>query len=136
MAANAVGFTSGFTSFAVPDADEAKKFYQETLGLEVRDEMMGMLRLVLPGGTNVLVYPKEDHQPAGYTILNFSVPNIDDAVDQLTAAGVRFEKYDGFNQDEKGIARPESEEQGPPIAWFTDPGGNVIGVMEGAPPEM
>jgi hypothetical protein len=88
-------------------------------------EMGGMLRLQLGGGAEVLVYPKADHAPATFTVLNFPVPDVEAVVDQLADRGVRFERYEGFEQDEKGIARG----QGPDIAWFTDPAGNVFSVL-------
>ncbi|MCV2490936.1 VOC family protein [Geodermatophilus sp. YIM 151500] len=119
-----------FSGFAVPDVDAARQFYGETLGLrvEVDTGMGGLLTLHLGGGTDVLVYPKPDYAPATFTVLNFPVPDVEKAVDELTARGVRFQRYDGFDQDEKGIARgPE----GPPIAWFTDPAGNILSVLEG-----
>jgi predicted enzyme related to lactoylglutathione lyase len=116
-----------FSSFAVDDVQRAKRFYAETLGLEV-EEMMGGLILKLRSG-NVFVYPKDDHTPATFTVLNFEVEDVDAAVDKLAAAGVRFERYDGFDQDEKGIARmPE----GPAIAWFADPAGNIFSVVSDA----
>jgi catechol 2,3-dioxygenase-like lactoylglutathione lyase family enzyme len=117
-----------FSGFAVPDVDAARRFYADTLGLrvEVDENMGGMLTLHLGGGANVLVYPKPDHRPATFTVLNFPVEDVDRAVDELTAKGVRFERYPGFDQDEKGIARG----QGPAIAWFTDPAGNVLSVLE------
>ena len=118
--------TKAFSGFSVDDIAKAKQFYGETLGLRVSEEY-GMLRLHLEGGGNILVYPKPDHTPATYTILNFPVDDIDRAVDELTARGVRFERYDGFEQDEKGIARGP----GPNIAWFKDPAGNVLSVLEG-----
>ena len=119
--------SAAFSGFAVPDVEAARRFYADTLGLrvEVDEAMGGMLTLHLGGGTDVLVYPKPDHTPAGYTVLNFPVPDVEQAVDELTARGVRFERYDGFDQDEKGIARG----QGPDIAWFTDPAGNVLSVL-------
>ena len=119
--------SAAFSSFAVPDIDAARRFYADTLGLrvEVNQEMGGMLTLHLGGGTDVLVYPKPDHVPATYTVLNFPVDDVERAVDELTARGVRFERYDGFDQDDKGIARG----QGPDIAWFTDPAGNVFSVL-------
>jgi predicted enzyme related to lactoylglutathione lyase len=86
-----------------------------------------LLTLHLAGGRDTLVYPKPDHAPATYTILNFAVPDIDEAVDGLAARGVQFERYDEFGQDEKGIAQPED---GPRIAWFTDPAGNILAVLE------
>ena len=120
--------SAAFSGFAVPDIEAARRFYGDTLGLrtEVNHEMGGMLTLHLGGGTDVLVYPKPDHTPAGYTVLNFPVDDVDRAVDELTAKGVRFERYEGFDQDDKGIARG----QGPAIAWFTDPAGNVLSVLQ------
>ena len=120
--------SAAFSGFAVPDIEAARQFYGNTLGLrtEVNQEMGGMLTLHLGGGTDVLVYPKPDHTPAGYTVLNFPVDDVDRVVDELTAKGVRFERYEGFDQDDKGIARG----QGPAIAWFTDPAGNVLSVLQ------
>ncbi len=120
--------SAAFSGFAVPDIEAARGFYADTLGLraEVNQEMGGMLTLHLGGGTDVMVYPKPDHSPATYTVLNFPVDDIDRAVDELTAKGVQFERYDGFDQDDKGIARG----QGPAIAWFTDPAGNVLSVLQ------
>jgi catechol 2,3-dioxygenase-like lactoylglutathione lyase family enzyme len=122
--------SNAFSGFAVPDLETAKKFYGDTLGVEVVEDPPGQLTLKLGGGTNVFVYPKPDHEPAVYTILNFPVENIDQAVDGLTKRGVTFERYEGFDQDEKGIARPSEENQGPPIAWFKDPAGNIFSVLE------
>ena len=119
-----------FSGFSTNDIAKAKEFYGKTLGLEVtEDEGMGMLTLHLAGGGNVLIYPKDNHEPATFTILNFPVGNIDSAVDQLTQAGVRFERYEtpGFKADAKGIVRGPD---GPPIAWFKDPAGNVLSVLE------
>jgi predicted enzyme related to lactoylglutathione lyase len=118
--------TPAFSGFAVNDIDEAKRFYGETLGLEVEDGPMGVLSLKLAGGTTVMIYPKPDFTPATYTILNFPVDDVDAAVDDLTSRGVEMERYDGFDQDEKGIARG----QGPDIAWFTDPAGNILSVLK------
>jgi catechol 2,3-dioxygenase-like lactoylglutathione lyase family enzyme len=122
-----LGDSKAFSGFSVDDLDRAREFYEQTLGLRLTamTEMGGMLRLHLGGGTEVLVYAKADHAPATFTVLNFPVPDVDATVDQLTARGVRFERYDGFDQDEKGIARG----QGPDIAWFTDPAGNVFSVL-------
>jgi catechol 2,3-dioxygenase-like lactoylglutathione lyase family enzyme len=120
--------SKGFSTFAVPDVGAAKAFYAETLGLAVREEMDGLV-VELAGGTNVYVYPKEDHEPAVFTILNFPVPDVEEAVDRLTAGGVAFERYEGFDQDEKGIARG-GEGKGPSIAWFKDPAGNILSVLE------
>jgi catechol 2,3-dioxygenase-like lactoylglutathione lyase family enzyme len=117
--------SKAFSGFSVDDVDRARQFYGETLGLRVSEEN-GMLHLHLAGGHNVLVYPKPNHAPATFTVLNFPVDDIDEAVDALAARGVRIERYDGFNQDEKGILRDE----GPRIAWFTDPAGNVLSVLQ------
>jgi catechol 2,3-dioxygenase-like lactoylglutathione lyase family enzyme len=118
--------TKAFSGFAVPDLTQAREFYEGTLGLNVSEDN-DLLVLHLAGGRDTLVYPKPDHAPATYTILNFQVADIDEAVDQLTQRGVRLERYDGFGQDEKGISRAEG---GPPIAWFTDPAGNILAVLE------
>ena len=118
--------TRAFSGFAVPDLPTARAFYAETLGLRV-SEANDLLILHLAGDRDTLVYPKPDYVPATYTILNFSVADIDEAVDELTARGVRFERYDGIDQDERGISRSED---GPPIAWFTDPAGNILSVLE------
>ena len=115
----------GFAGFSTNDIETAKRFYGDTLGLEVSEEN-GMLTLHLAGGGNVLIYPKEGHEPATYTVLNFPVADIEGAVDALTAAGVTFERYDEAGQDERGIARAYP----PPIAWFKDPAGNILSVME------
>ena len=120
--------SKAFSSFAVPDIEEARAFYGDTLGLNVElVDPPGFLTLHLAGDRPVLVYPKPDFEPATYTILNFPVDDIDAAVDELSARGVEFERYDGFDQDEKGIARGG----GPNIAWFKDPAGNVLAVLEG-----
>jgi catechol 2,3-dioxygenase-like lactoylglutathione lyase family enzyme len=118
--------TKAFSGFAVPDLDAARKFYGETLGLEVTDGPMGVLTLNLAGDRPTMIYPKPDHAPANYTILNFPVEDVDKAVDELTARGVQFERYEGFDQDERGILRGE----GPDIAWFTDPAGNILAVLK------
>ncbi len=123
------GSTKAFSSFAADDIPAARKFYGETLGLKVSEES-GLLWLHMAGDRDILVYPKPDHTPASFTILNFSVDDIDRAVDELAERGVRFERYDGFDQDEKGIARPREGEDGPPIAWFTDPAGNILSVLQ------
>jgi predicted enzyme related to lactoylglutathione lyase len=118
--------TKAFSGFAVDDIAAAKKFYGETLGLDVTEEY-GMLTLHIDQGGDIIIYPKEDHTPAAYTILNFPVADVDQAVDQLSERGVTFERYDDFEQDEKGIVRGD---QGPAIAWFTDPAGNILSVLE------
>lgn len=118
--------SKAFSGFAVKDIEAAKAFYGDTLGQDVRDGPMGLMELHLAGGATVLVYPKEDHEPATYTILNFPVDDVDAAVDKLTAAGVTMERYGAdFGQDEKGIARGN----GPDIAWFKDPSGNLLAVL-------
>jgi catechol 2,3-dioxygenase-like lactoylglutathione lyase family enzyme len=124
--------TKAFSSFSVDDMEAARTFYGETLGMEISEEN-GMLTLHVAGGGSVLVYPKPDHTPASFTVLNFPVDDIDQAVDELMKRGVRFERYDfeGFEQDEKGIARSSATQEGPPIAWFADPAGNTIAVLEG-----
>jgi catechol 2,3-dioxygenase-like lactoylglutathione lyase family enzyme len=114
-----------FSGFSVNDIPRAKTFYSETLGLEVT-EANGMLTLHLATDGRVLIYPKDDHEPATFTILNFPVDGIDSAVDALTALGIQFERYPGSGQDERGIAR----EYGPPIAWFKDPAGNILSVLQ------
>lgn len=116
--------SNAFTGFAVKDVDAAEQFYRETLGMQVGKEN-GMLRLTVAGGAEVLVYPKPDHQPAGFTVLNFPVPDVETAVDELTGRGVEFLQYDGFDQDAKGVFHGG----GPLIAWFTDPSGNVFSVI-------
>jgi predicted enzyme related to lactoylglutathione lyase len=118
--------TPAFSSFAVDDLDAARKFYGETLGLRVEDGPMGVLALQLAGGRTTMIYPKPDFVPATYTTLNFDVEDVDAAVDDLNARGVEMERYDGFEQDEKGIARG----QGPDIAWFRDPAGNILAVLK------
>lgn len=121
------GDTKAFSGFAVDDLDAAEKFYGETLGLKTsRMEEMPLLTLHLAGDRDTLIYEKEDFVPATYTILNFSVPDVDAAVDGLAERGVEIERYDGFEQDDKGIARG----QGPNIAWFKDPAGNVLSVLD------
>lgn len=120
--------TKAFSGFSVDDLARAKEFYGSTLGLRVSEmtEMPGLLDLHIAGDRDILVYEKPDHSPATFTILNFPVDDIDRAVDELTGRGVRFERYEGFDVDEKGISRGA----GPPIAWFKDPAGNVLSVLE------
>jgi len=117
--------TTAFSGFAVDDVDRARAFYGDTLGLETSQEN-GILTLHLAGGRPTIVYPKPDHAPATYTILNFSVEDIDAAVDELAARGVAFERYEGFEQDERGVFRGG----GPLIAWFRDPAGNILAVLQ------
>ena len=127
-----LSLTYAFSGFAAPDIDAARAFYRDTLGLTVNDEMMGQISLDLPGGGWVLIYPKPDHVPATYTVLNLEVEDIDAAVDELVAAGVEILRYEGFDQDERGIARGIATRQGPDIAWFTDPAGNIVSVLQNA----
>jgi catechol 2,3-dioxygenase-like lactoylglutathione lyase family enzyme len=118
--------SKAFSGFAVDDLERAQQFYGGTLGLSTSEEN-GLLVLHLAGGRDTLVYPKADHAPATYTILNFPVDDIDAAVDELGERGVSFERYEGFDQDAKGISRAPN---GPPIAWFRDPAGNILSVLE------
>jgi predicted enzyme related to lactoylglutathione lyase len=117
-----------FSGFAVNDLDAARSFYADTLGLQVTDvpEMGGLMRLQLGSGTQVLVYAKPDHVPATFTVLNFPVPDVEKAVDELAGRGVQFQRYENPPTDEKGIMRAG----GPLIAWFTDPAGNVFSVIQ------
>jgi catechol 2,3-dioxygenase-like lactoylglutathione lyase family enzyme len=117
--------TKVFSGFSAPDIDAARAFYGDTLGIETSDDN-GMLILHLAGGRDTLIYPKPNHEPATYTILNFGVDDIEATVDELLERGVDMEIYDGFEQDERGIAR----NAGPPIAWFRDPAGNILAVIE------
>jgi catechol 2,3-dioxygenase-like lactoylglutathione lyase family enzyme len=120
-----------FSGFSVNDLAAAKTFYAEKLGLQVEDSGMG-LQLVLPGGGKIFVYPKPDHTPASFTILNFEVDDIDVAVEELTQSGITFEHYDNpqMYQDAKGIARGRAAAMGPDIAWFKDPAGNILSVLQ------
>jgi catechol 2,3-dioxygenase-like lactoylglutathione lyase family enzyme len=119
--------TKAFSGFSADDIAKASQFYGETLGVRVSEEN-GMLWLHLAGDRDTLIYPKENHTPATYTVLNFEVEDADKAVDELTARGVRFERYEGAEQDEKGINRGG----GPAIAWFKDPAGNILSVIQEA----
>lgn len=120
--------SNAFSSFSVDDQEAAKQFYGEVLGVQVETISEG-LTLKLAGGTNVFVYPKEGHQPATYTTLNFPVDDISQVVDELKAKGVAFEHYDGMT-DEKGIAWGMGRKEGPNIAWFKDPAGNILSVLQ------
>ncbi|HEV8597259.1 MAG TPA: VOC family protein [Candidatus Dormibacteraeota bacterium] len=117
--------SKAFSGFSVDDIPKARQFYGETLGLRVSEEN-GLLTLHIAGDRNTVIYPKDDHTPATFTILNFPVDDVDKAVDELTARGVRFERYEGFDQDEKGVFRGA----GPLIAWFKDPAGNILSVIQ------
>ena len=120
-------YIEGFSGFAVPDTATAATFYRDVLGLVVQEDH-GMLTIVLPGGGHVLAYPKPDHRPAVFTILNLVVPDLPAAIDDIVAKGAEMLRYDGFRHDERGIVHGGGH--GPDIAWTTDPAGNVIGVME------
>ena len=117
--------SKAFSGFSVDDIPTAKRFYGETLGLRV-SEANGLLTLHIAGDRDTVVYPKEDHTPATFTILNFPVDDIDKAVDGLAGRGVRFERYEGLEQDDKGVSRG----MGPAIAWFKDPAGNILSVIQ------
>lgn len=118
-----------FSSFSVDDTDAARDFYRGKLGLKVTDEPMGTLDVELRGGQHVSIYPKQNHAPATFTVLNFIVDDIDKAVDDLTGAGIEMQHYDipEIKQDAKGISR---DDRGPAIAWFNDPAGNTIAVLQ------
>jgi catechol 2,3-dioxygenase-like lactoylglutathione lyase family enzyme len=119
--------TKAFSGFSVDDLAKAKQFYVEILGLRVSDgQLKGLMTLHLGSGHDVLVYEKPNHMPATYTVLNFPVDDIDRAVDELINRGVRFERYPNLDADERGIFRGG----GPPIAWFNDPAGNVLAVLQ------
>jgi catechol 2,3-dioxygenase-like lactoylglutathione lyase family enzyme len=119
--------SKAFSGFAAPDIEALEPFYRDKLGVKTSVEN-GLLTLHLVGGERpVMVYPKPDFEPATYTILNFPVEDVDAAVDELTSRGVEFEKYDGIDQDEKGISR---DPRGPAIAWFKDPAGNILSVLK------
>jgi catechol 2,3-dioxygenase-like lactoylglutathione lyase family enzyme len=130
MLANA----KAFSGFAVADLERARGFYADTLGVnvEVLDEENGLLALHHPDDRDTLIYRKDDHVPATYTVLNFRVDDVDEAVDGLAARGVQFERYDGFPQDEKGVMRGLAANRGPDIAWFKDPAGNILSVLQEA----
>jgi predicted enzyme related to lactoylglutathione lyase len=115
----------GFSGFSTDDLAKAKTFYADTQGVAVT-EQDGVLALHLGGGHEVIIYPKPNHEPATFTVLNFPVPDIDQTIDRLTQAGVQMERYEGFDQDARGIMRDE----GFPIAWFKDPAGNILSVIE------
>ncbi|HWI31368.1 MAG TPA: VOC family protein [Microbacterium sp.] len=119
-----------FPGLAVTDIDEARAFYSDVLGIPVTAEH-GFLTLDLTGGGTLFVYGKDEHVPAQHTVLNLEVADIDAAVDELAGKGVEMLRYDEMTHDERGIVRPRGPEDGPPIAWFTDPSGNIIGVMQG-----
>ena len=121
---------AAFSGFSVNDLAKANEFYTQILGLKVVEEGGG-LRLHLPGGGTAFAYPKDDHQPATFTLLDFVVDDIDEAVDELKSRGVRFDRYEGMPQDQKGIMRGIAQNMGPDIAWFKDPAGNILAVLQG-----
>lgn len=123
------GKSPAFSGYSVFDTEVARKFYAEVLGLDVALNDMGILEVELATGGVVILYPKDNHEPATFTVLNFPVDDIDAAVDALGAAGVVFERYEGMDQDEKGISRGKAAGMGPDIAWFTDPSGNILSVL-------
>lgn len=122
---------SAFSGLSVDDIEKAKEFYVNTLALKLRDDTMG-LQLELPGGGQLFIYQKANHTPATFTVLNFVVEDIDATVDHLVGHGISFERYEGMpgTQDEKGILRGKAVQQGPDIAWFKDPAGNILAVLE------
>jgi predicted enzyme related to lactoylglutathione lyase len=124
--------TKAFSSFSVNDLQKAKDFYSNTLELEVKDNPMGLIELKISGSNNIMVYPKPNHEPATFTVLNFPVDDIDKAVDALTEKGVVFEQYNfaELKTDAKGISRGDGGKKGPNIAWFKDPAGNILSVVE------
>lgn len=126
-----LGSTGTFSSFSAKDLDAEKQFYGTTLGVDLTEEN-GLLLLHLAGGHEAVVYPKPDHEPASFTVLNFQVDDLDHEVDELTAKGVTFERYEEFDQDDRGIAS-DGDGELPRIAWFTDPAGNVLSLVEEAP---
>ena len=123
-------FDESFSTYSIDDVGAAKEFYGDTLGIEVSEEKEGGLALKL-GDANVYLYPKEDHEPASFTVLNIAVSDIDAAVAELSSRGIEFESYGGdIETDENGIFRGGDEGKGPNIAWFTDPAGNILAVLE------
>jgi len=121
--------TKAFSGFSVNDLQKAKEFYGKTLGLDITEGDMGIITLHLSGGGEIFVYPKPNHEPATFTILNFIVADIEKAVDELTAKGITFEQYEGqLKTNEKGIMHGDGH--GPDIAWFKDPAGNILSVIQ------
>lgn len=120
--------TKAFSGYSVDDISKAKTFYEKILGISVKDSPMGILELHIAGSTPLILYPKPDHQPASFTVLNFPVEDIEIAVDQLIAKGVTFEQYEApIKTNSKGICKSD---QGPQIAWFKDPAGNILSVLQ------
>jgi catechol 2,3-dioxygenase-like lactoylglutathione lyase family enzyme len=121
---------SAFSGFSVDNLDRARDFYSNTLSLKVTDDVSGSLKVAFNDGTPVFIYPKDNHMPATYTVLNFVVEDIDQAVSELTQKGVILERYQGMGQDEQGIARGEAGQGPTAIAWFKDPGGNILSLIQ------
>lgn len=123
--------SNAFSGYSVDSLDKAKEFYGMVLGIDCKVGEMGILELHFPNGQSVMIYEKSDHEPSTYTVLNFPVPNTESAVDELTAKGVKFEHYDTewIKTDAKGISHPPKPEDGPVIAWFKDPAGNILSVL-------
>ncbi len=119
--------SKAFSGFSVSDIVKAKQFYSETLGLMVKDNPMGLIELQIDGSNNIIIYPKPNHEPATFTILNFLVDDIDSAADTLAAKGVVFEQYQELHTDAKGISRNPNS---PKIAWFKDPAGNILSIIQ------
>ena len=120
-----------FSSYSTNDVEAAKRFYRDMLGLDIKEDMGG-IGLNFPSGQQVFIYPKPDHQPATYTVLNLVVDDINSTIDELTAKGVTFERYDNMpsEQDERGVLRGKDAGMGPNIAWFKDPSGNILALVE------
>ncbi len=119
--------SKAFSGFSVSDMEQARNFYENILRLKVTDGIMGLLELHVGNGNPIIIYPKENHQAASFTVLNFPVEKIESVVDHLSANGITFERYQGFDHDARGIARSEN---GPSIAWFKDPAGNILSVIQ------
>lgn len=122
--------TNAFFSFSADDLGKASEFYQKVLGLPVRETEMGILEVQVKGNKPFIIYPKEDHVPATFTVLNFNVMDIDKAVEELQTHGIEMEKYEDMGTDEKGILRGDEKGEGPNIAWFKDPAGNILSIIE------
>lgn len=124
--------SDAFSGMSAPDTTVARDFYENVLGLTVTDEGMGgLIGVQLPKGGAVLIYPKPNHEPATFTVLNFPVDDIDAVVDELTSKGVEMLRYEGMQQDERGISRGKASGNGPDIVWFTDPAGNILSALSG-----
>ncbi|PRX47350.1 VOC family protein [Salegentibacter salegens] len=122
-------YSAVFSGFSVNDLEKAEEFYKNVLGFSVINNPMGLIELEIPGNNNILIYPKPEHQPADFTVLNIPVENIDEAVNHLTKIGVKFERYEGeIETDKKGICRSDGKE--PNLAWFKDRAGNIISILE------